>query len=92
MGRVEVYYQNIWGTVCDNSYDLTDANVICNMLNFTRAACAISNGRIGRGSGKEYLILSGLGDTIFNLNFSYFTNQYEFPIIILQLKLPTIGE
>ncbi|XP_023682442.2 uncharacterized protein marco [Paramormyrops kingsleyae] len=51
-GRVEVFYQGQWGTICDDSFDVTDGGVICRMLGYQRAV-SVSTG--AAGSGKIWL-------------------------------------
>ena len=49
-GRVEIWYSNQWNTVCDDSWDITDATVVCRQLGY-RGAAAHQNAHFGQGSG-----------------------------------------
>ena len=41
MGRIEVFYNNEWGTVCNDLFTTVDGNVVCQMLNFTMGALCV---------------------------------------------------
>ncbi|XP_009985284.1 PREDICTED: macrophage receptor MARCO [Tauraco erythrolophus] len=64
-GRVEIFHQGSWGTICDDGWSTQDATVVCRMLGYNRASSAFTatpgTGRIWLDdvncSGNEYSIL-----------------------------------
>ena len=55
-GRVEVYFNNIWGTVCDYGWSAADAMVVCRQLGLPYAdAVPVGGAVFGQGSGQIWL-------------------------------------
>ena len=54
-GRVEIFYRGVWGTVCDDNWDISDARVVCRELGYPDAVSAPQNARFGEGSGIIWL-------------------------------------
>lgn len=48
-GRVEVFHERRWGTVCDDVWDKKDGDVVCRMLGYRGAADVHKTGRFGQG-------------------------------------------
>ena len=68
-GRVEVYHNGEWGTVCDNGWNLNDAQVVCHELGLGNAIAARHNAFYGEGNGKMFNA-SCIGSELLNENCS----------------------
>ena len=53
-GRVEIMYQGIWGTICDDGWDDIDATVVCRQLGYSHGT-ATREAQFGSGTGPVWL-------------------------------------
>ena len=53
-GRVEVLHDDVWGTVCDDSWDNVDATVVCRSLGYESGIALVDN-EFGDGSDPIWL-------------------------------------
>lgn len=71
-GRVEVYRNGEWSTVCHQTWDFREATVICRQLNMGRAIKATSDAYFGAGTGRiwyDKLRCNGTEKTIFDCDY-----------------------
>lgn len=54
-GHVEVFHHGQWGRVCDDQWDMNEADVVCRQLHCGRALAAPAEAQFGEGRG-EFLL------------------------------------
>ena len=68
-GRVELWINGEWGTVCDDWWSLNDAYVVCRALGYSGASEAPCCARYGQGTGSiilDNLVCLGTEGSLFS--------------------------
>lgn len=103
MGRVEFSLNGVWGTICDDTWNIHNAHVICGMMGLPSAIAALGSAVFGRGKGVIWLdtlncfgnessVLECQHDVFGNVkgcNNIYFAKKIEYSTVVLFHKRPT---
>ncbi|XP_056395284.1 lysyl oxidase homolog 3 isoform X2 [Hyla sarda] len=54
-GRIEVFYNQEWGTICDDDFTMENAHILCRHLGFTEATGWAHSAKYGKGIGRIWL-------------------------------------
>ena len=55
-GRVEIWHEGEWGTVCDDDFSTVDAQVVCRELGLPDTEVQVADyGQFGEGDGQIWL-------------------------------------
>ena len=54
-GRVEIFYRGQWGAICNNSWNINDAKVVCRQLGYRFTVRALPGSEVPSGSGQIWL-------------------------------------
>lgn len=54
-GRIEVFYNQEWGTICDDDFAMENAHILCRHLGFTEATGWTHSAKYGKGIGRIWL-------------------------------------
>ena len=80
-GRVEVFYNGIWGTVCDTNFSIIQVGVVCRQLGFSSAKALYKGSWFGKGEGvvlMDEVVCEGEESRLADCSFRGwgFVNQY----------------
>ena len=54
-GRVEIFHEGEWGTVCDDRWNIANGHVVCKQLGYLRAENVYYTAHFGAGSGPIWM-------------------------------------
>lgn len=66
-GRVEVFYNGEWGTVCDDDFNIHAAQVVCRELGYVEAVSWSPSSKYGKGQGRHSPMMSVLTHNVLSV-------------------------